>query len=252
MTRHFSWIVCVLFLASPALAAKGPEIDLVDNKLSINAEAVSLGRLLQLIDMATGMKSKVPSELANRNISVRFSGLNVSEGVRKVFQGLPLDYVVIEGQGVIVTAASQALSGTEPVPTYNAPPQQPGEQQPFIQDFPQPFQGQPGNPQQPATIQTPFGALPNPRAQQPQPQQPQPNGPLPVTGQQNTLFPQTPQPNQPIGQPQQQQPVLPGMQPANPTPFGTPSPFGTAPFGTPNPATNNPNSLFNSSGTLPR
>src|SRR5262249_876330 len=138
-------------------AAKGPEVGLVDNKLSVNAESVSLGRLLQLIDLATGMKSKVPADLANRNMTVRFSGLNITDGVRKMFQGQPLDYVVIEGQGIIVTAASQNISGSESAPY--TPPQQAAEQ-PFIQDFPQQFM--PGQPQpqvQPATIPTPFGPL---------------------------------------------------------------------------------------------
>src|SRR5438045_1147519 len=119
--------LAVLALAASMIApafAKGPEVDLVDNKLSINADAISIGRLLHLLDMATGMKSKVPAELANRNISVKFAGLNVSDGVKKIFQGQPLDYIMIQGQGVIVTAASQSSSGSEPAPAYNPPPQQ--------------------------------------------------------------------------------------------------------------------------------
>jgi hypothetical protein len=70
--------------------------------------------------MATGMKSKVPPELTNRNISVRFSGLSLTDGVRKIFQGQPLDYILIEGQGVVVTASSQTLTGTESAPAYNS------------------------------------------------------------------------------------------------------------------------------------
>src|SRR6266849_10696581 len=162
-------------------AARGPEIDLVDNKLSINADTISLGRLLRLLDLATGMHSKVPADLANRNLSVKFSGLSLDDGVRKIFQGQAFDYVVIEGQGIIVTAASQTTGGPESAPVYNAQPQ-PGLQQPFAaqpieqpfnQDLPsvgmpQPgFPGQPGQPQQPAMIQTPFGPIANPRAGQP-------------------------------------------------------------------------------------
>src|SRR6516165_2449303 len=127
------WLLSGIFcglLAAPAFAAKGPEIELVDNKLSIDAETVPLSRLLRLLDLATGMKSKVPPELANRNISVKFSGLDLTEGVRKIFQGQPLDYVVIEGQGVIVTAASQNLNGTEAVAAYPAVPGQ--QEQPFV------------------------------------------------------------------------------------------------------------------------
>ena len=91
------WLVAFLIVfavASTALAAKGPEINLIDNRLSINADSISLGRLLRLLDLATGMQSKVPPELANRNISVRFSGLTLEDGVRKIFQGQPFDYLL--------------------------------------------------------------------------------------------------------------------------------------------------------------
>ena len=54
--KHF---VAAFFLSTMITgsfaAGKGPEIDLVDNKLSINAETIPLGRLLRLLDLATGM-----------------------------------------------------------------------------------------------------------------------------------------------------------------------------------------------------
>src|SRR5437870_621785 len=133
-------LLLAVSLATGALAAgKGPEINLVDKKLSINAEGVSLGRLLRLLDLATGMQSKVPPELANRNISVKFSGLTLEDGVRKIFQGQPFDYVMLKGQGVIVTSAAQtAVAGDAAAPVYNPPGQvmapQPIEQ-PFAPDF---------------------------------------------------------------------------------------------------------------------
>ena len=65
--------IIVIALSWNAFAASGgPDIRIIDNKVSIQAEAVPLGRLLRLLDRATGMTSKVPAELANRNISVRF------------------------------------------------------------------------------------------------------------------------------------------------------------------------------------
>ena len=152
------WLLSGIFcglLAAPAFAAKGPDIELVDNKLSIDAETIPLSRLLRLLDLATGMKSKVPPELANRNISVKFSGLDLTEGVRKIFQGQPVDYAFIEGQGVIVTAASQSLTGTETVPPSGPTP----PEQPLVQEFQQqqalpPAGIQPGGqPQQPPTFQ---------------------------------------------------------------------------------------------------
>jgi len=245
-----SAVICAL-LTAPCMAAdkgpdKGPEVDLVDNKLSINAQTIPLGRLMRLVDMATGMKSKVPPELTNRNISVKFSDLSLTEGVRKIFQGQPIDYILIEGQGVVVTASSQTMTGTETVPAYNSSSPQP--EQPFVQDFQNqnfqnqnPFQppiaGQPQ--QQPATIQTPFGPVANPRAAPPQP-----NAPLSAPGQQNSLFPNSGQQNNQNNPAQPVVPAVPG-QIGTPTPFGTPNPFGTpAQPQNQNPNQNNPNTLF--------
>src|SRR5262249_56781984 len=110
-------------------------------------------------------------------------------------------YVVIEGQGVIVKAVSQAPPAGDPAPApavNNPPPPVQSFDQPFVQDFPpaQPpqiqQQPQPLQQQQPM-VQTPFGPIPNPRAQQPQQVTPQPP--------QNSLFPQAGQaPGQVPGQ----------------------------------------------------
>ena len=248
MKQLFAALILVSVVWTPVFSApKGPQVDLIDNKLSIQAESIPLARLLRLVDFATGMNSKVPPELANRNISVRFSGLSLSDGLRKMFQGQPFDYVVIEGQGIIVTAASQTLTAADSPPPYNPPMAgqpmagQPMDQ-PFVQDFQSPaafqqqqqlqqqqMQLQQMQQQQPAMVQTPFGLIANPRAQQNQQNPAVVNQP-----QQNSLFPQV----QPVGQPQQQPvQVLPGQpMPGNPNPFGSPSPFGT-----PNPPVNNQN-----------
>lgn len=224
------WVFCGILsalLAVPAFAAKGPEIALVNNKLSVDAESIPLSRLIRLLDQATGMKSKVPPDLANRNISVKFSGLNLSDGVRKIFQGQPFDYLVVEGQGIIITGASQMITGTETVPVYTPQPGEPPPQ-PFVQDFQQPFPqpgvaGQPPIPGQPVagqpqqtqttTLQSPFGPM---TVQRPVQQ----NGALSSPGQNNALFPNTnqnPFPNNTA------QPGAPTAQPANP--FSSPSPF---------------------------
>src|SRR6058998_2401722 len=126
------WIGVIILLGTliqPASAAgTGPEISLIDNKISINADSISLGRLLRLLDQATGMQSKVPREFADRNISVRFSGLNIDQAVRKIFQGQPFDYVLIGGQGIIITGSSQTLSATDSAAPPNAPQAPPVEQ----------------------------------------------------------------------------------------------------------------------------
>jgi hypothetical protein len=228
--RQLAGIVVIAMFAVCAYAGglQDPQIRMADNKLSIKAEAVPLRDLLRLVDDATGMTSKVPDELANRNISVQFSDLGLNAAVRKIFEGQRLDYFFIGGRGIIVTAASQLSSGpmTEPgvpPPSYMndqpfnpvennetfIPPQPPMPQPGFNTGFNSgPFQqAAPANPfnqqqPQPAMIQTPFGPIPNPRAN-PGGQQPTGTAPMVVPGQQY-----------PFGTPQ---------------PFGSPNPFGASP-----------------------
>jgi hypothetical protein len=250
--RH--WIIVIIligtFVAGGSAAGKGPEITLIDSKLSISADSISLGRLLRLLDQATGMQSKVPREFADRNLSVRFSGLSFDQAVRKIFQGQPFDYVVIGGQGIIITGSSQTLSASDSPPPQNTPPAQPLEQT-FVQDdppfIPQPVQLQPqvgvqpvpgfvpppgavnnpfGQQQQPQVIQTPFGPIPNPRANQGL----QPNGNLSVPGGQQNPF------GTPFG----------GSNPSvNPNSTGQNELFGNAPaFQNQNPQGATPPSLF--------
>src|SRR5262250_2191587 len=102
----------LLFTVNGIADGSGPDIRIVDNKVSIHAEAIPLSRLLRLLDQATGLTSKVPPELANRNISVRFSDLKIDDAIRKIFEGLPLDYVLIQGHGVVVTGTSQPANAT--------------------------------------------------------------------------------------------------------------------------------------------
>jgi len=245
------WIAAIILgsvVTTTGMAANGPEVNLVDNKLSVNAESIPLGRLLRLVDLATGMKSTVPPELATRNISVKFSGLPLSDAVRKIFQGQPLDYLVVEGQSIKVTAQSQATAvagGGDSTP-YNPPANSQPIEQPFVQEFPPaPIpvpQVQQAQPQQPAMVQTPFGPIPNPRAQQ----QPSPNGLNPGSA----LFPQAGQ--QPLGQPQTN-PGFPGTtQIGSPNPFASPSPFGSPQNNLPgqNPPNQNNNNLFGNSAPV--
>ncbi len=196
MKKVLALVLFTVGLASNAVAAsKGPEIRIVDDKVSIQAEAVPLSRLLKLLDRVTGMTSKVPPELANRNVSVRFTDLTFEAAVRKIFQGQPLDYVLLPGQAIIVTGSSQTLTPDSSPTPYNPPP--PPENV-FVEDNPPFIPPQPmnnfnnnNNPQQqPAMIQTPFGPIANPRAQQ----QPQNVQPMVMPGQvapQNNPFNQT-------------------------------------------------------------
>jgi hypothetical protein len=181
-------IAALMPLSAGAADRKPLEIKVVDDRVSIHAEAVPLGRLLGLLDRTAGTTSTVPPELANRNVSTQFAGLPLDQAVKKVFEGLPLDYVVLEGTQIVVTAVSQSLTGQ----AQAAAPPRASNPQPFVSPnraptpAPQnPFQAR-GNPNpavggnrnagnapaQPAVIQTPFGPLVNPRANQNQQQQP--------------------------------------------------------------------------------
>ena len=178
------WAVLIampISLPSEASAARADvlEIEVVDGQISIYAEAVGLGRLLNLFDRAAGTESTVPAQLENRNVSVQFEALDLAQAVKKIFEGLPLDYVVLEqGRIIVIAVAGTLTAGAGSVPAPNYPVQAPG--QPFAEaQVPvagrNPFQspganpaaanGQVGStPVQPAIIQTPFGPLVNPRA----------------------------------------------------------------------------------------
>ena len=151
MMNRFAGILCVgAVMAGVTFAAgKGPEIQNIDGKISMQAESVPLARLLHLLDSATGMTSKVPPELANRNMSVRFTGLPFNAAVRKIFEGQALDYVVIGGKGIIVTAVAQSVPGAPAGQSLFAEQAAFPGQQGFAQDPDSPFGPLPTQPQQP-------------------------------------------------------------------------------------------------------
>jgi hypothetical protein len=194
MRRLWVSVFLMTSLATAAFAAgSGPSIQIINNKVSNQAEAIPLSRLLRLLDRATGMTSKVPSELANRNITVRFTGLSIDEAIKKIFEAQPYDYAFIAGQGIIVTALSQTTGPETPGATAGYPPAAttPNVPEPPFNNNPngnfsmpgRPGVGMPGAPgtagpvnngnnstnntairTQPAVIQTPFGPIPNPNA----------------------------------------------------------------------------------------
>src|SRR5215831_17930915 len=102
-----------VFLASTSFAAgKGPEIQVIDGKVSIQADQITLSRFLHLLDQATGMTSKVAPELANQKISVRLEGLDLDTAIRKSFQGQPWNYAVVPGKGITVIDRAQAVTAS--------------------------------------------------------------------------------------------------------------------------------------------
>jgi hypothetical protein len=242
MRRIFGVFVLMAGIAGALTAANtGPQIQFIDGKLSVQADSVALSSLLRLIDQATGMTSRVPPALANRSISVRFSGLPVDSAIRKVFEGQPIDYVVIHGQGIVVTALSQARREQPGTPFPPSSPFQPMPETPFEPEELPPFQPQapmPGGVQAPGVLpggmvpgQMPPGVTPNGPFNQPQGGQPAmiqtPFGPIP-----------NPRANQP-------QAPVPGVVTPGQNPFGAQTPFGTPmPLAVPGTAPNQNNNLF--------
>lgn len=154
-------VLSVLFLLPGIVYAEGPEVQMVNGKITMSAQSVPLGQLLSLLDLATGMTSEVTPELANRVLSVRFSDLELREAVRKVFEGQPFNYMLIEGKGIRVTdlavaGTSTSVPSSSPIvssfsdPRSSAPLSVPGPIQPVV--------GQPVNATvQPAVSSSPFG-----------------------------------------------------------------------------------------------
>jgi len=162
-----SFILAVLVaLSSSAAAGPGPQVSKLDEKVSINADGITLARLLELWDKATGMKSRVSPELANRTVSVRFSGLTVNDAVRTMFQNLPFDYVFIESKGITVTGPAQTVTASRPTPVnpvvedaMESTNQLAGEQR----EKPSPAEVLLPEPRPPRVMYTPFGTILDPR-----------------------------------------------------------------------------------------
>ena len=160
------WLVAIILAGILGLdgfaARQGPEVTNVDQKISISADDITLDRLIRLWDQATAMQSVVPPELANRKLSVHFTGLPISDALRKMFNGQPFDYVLVEGHGILIMERSQ----TEPV-AQSADVGNPDEQvtEPPVSQEP-PSLIVPPPEQQPTILQTPFGPTVSPYANQ--------------------------------------------------------------------------------------
>lgn len=165
-------VLAVIFLPFSAFAASGPQVVNRDGLISVSANQITLGRLLNLWDKATGTTSKVPPELADRTLSVQFTGLSEDDAVRAIFRGQPFGYAFVRGEGIIVTSPAPSSKVTEaqpqPLPAV-APPDAgpvlatPEMQNPEIQRMkPQAV------PEQPMTITpSPFGAIVSPAGTEP-------------------------------------------------------------------------------------
>jgi len=148
-------------------AVQGPQVLNVDQKISIDANDITLGQLFQLWDQATGMHSTVPREVTNRKLTLHFTGLSMNDALRKIFDGQELGYVVVEGTGVVVTQLVQSGS------TFEPPPASSDEESPAVVEepaAPEPLRMKPEiEPPPPKFIPTPFGPIVNPNGSGPPP-----------------------------------------------------------------------------------
>jgi hypothetical protein len=137
------------------------------------------------------MKSTAPPELADRKLSVHFTGLSVDDSVRAIFLGQPFGYAFAPGQGIVVTSVSPRVAERQPQPPVAGnvqnvvPPPAlgaiqtgPEMQNPDIQRM----KPQNAAPEPPVTVMpSPFGPIVTPEGREPPFVQlpPVPGAPLP-------------------------------------------------------------------------
>jgi len=138
----------VILAATEFAAGKDPEFKVVDGKVSIQADGITLKQFLQYWDAATGMTSKVNPQLANEPISVRLEGLDLNAAIRKSFQGKQWNWAVVNGKGINIIDRATAVTSTSggsssPIQSFSdtrndPPPPQPQLTAPFAQSGPVP------------------------------------------------------------------------------------------------------------------
>jgi hypothetical protein len=180
-------ILFTIVLPGQAFATGGPQVVNSDGKISISADQITLGLLLSLWDKATGMTSTAPPELADRKLSVHFTGLSEDDAVRAIFLGQPFGYAFVQGQGIVVTSPSPSsrVAEGQPKPPPVATPPDVGATQP-VPEMQNPeiqrMKPQYAAPEQSVTITpSPFGPIVSPSGSQPPLVQlpPVPGAPLP-------------------------------------------------------------------------
>jgi hypothetical protein len=166
-------ILTTLLLPGTVFGAGGYQVVNVDGKISISADNITLGHLLDLWDKATGMHSTAAPELAGRTLNVHFTGLSEDDAVRAIFLGQPFGYGFVHGEGIVVTAhpvvsrVADAQPGPPPVaapPDVGAIRAVPELQNPAVQRM----KPEPAAPEQPVTITpSPFGPIVSPAGSEP-------------------------------------------------------------------------------------
>jgi hypothetical protein len=160
----------VLCIGSAFGAQNSSDIQIVDNKVSMNVHGIPLGQLLNMLDHITAMNSTVPAELSNRNVTVQFYELPIPEAIHKIFEGQRIDYVLVWGHGITVIAPSKEAPVQAAYSTFiqDKPPAPDNNQNvdkvPILFETPQTVKA---GATPPATALTPFGQIANPAANPP-------------------------------------------------------------------------------------
>jgi hypothetical protein len=158
--RKLCFIFLILLLLPFTAAGQGQQVVVDHDKVSIDVEAMRLADLLRLWDQATGMRSSVPAGLAGRAVTLQLSGLTANEAIRAIFQKLDVDYVFIEGQGIVVTGASVRATAREGPPAADGEaPEVTAEALREEEEVVEERQVEPRR--QPKLIPTPFGPIPD-------------------------------------------------------------------------------------------
>src|SRR5262245_17902598 len=96
-------ILAGIFVTTSSAVDRGPQVKMIDQAISIDADTITLGQLFRLLDQVTGMHSNIPAEIADRTLSVHITARSLNDALRKIFEGQPFGYTLVEGQGVAVT-----------------------------------------------------------------------------------------------------------------------------------------------------
>jgi hypothetical protein len=114
MVRVGGVLGAVLIAALAAGAQESMQIAVTDGLVSIEADRVGLGALLDELDRTAGTMSAVPGELRGVMVSVGFGPVLLDEAIERIFAGLAIDYAVV-GDRIVVLAASQSVAPTAAV-----------------------------------------------------------------------------------------------------------------------------------------
>jgi hypothetical protein len=88
----------------------GLRVDVDRGLVSVEGQRVVLATLLAELDERAGTSSTIPAMFGGRRVSVSFRELPLDQAIDRVFEGLGLDYAVVEGRQIVVLSESLEAS----------------------------------------------------------------------------------------------------------------------------------------------